>query len=493
MKKFLDSIHVPTWLVMVLGFVLLLRIPSFFEPFSYGDEMIYLALGEGLRQGQILYSQVYDNKPPLLYILAAIAGNVFWFKAILAFWSLATVILFWKLSGVLFPEKPKVQKAATVIFALLTSLPLLEGNIANAENFMIGLSVAAFYILFSKTLNFKNIFASGVLFGLAALFKIPAAFELPVIIVYWTVTSRNLKSETKTIFRNSAYLLLGFISPLLVSFLWFGLFGAVKDYFLAAFAQNFGYLSSWRPDDASKSFFARNFPLLIRGALVLAASLILYLKRFKLSKQFIFLCLWVAFGLFAATLSERPYPHYLLQIAAPASFLFAILLAEKTFEQSLVIIPLAFVFLVPFYYKFWYYSTSAYYLRFLNFALGQTTKESYLGSFGRAVPRNYEIADYLINSTSKKEKVFVWGPDSSAVYALSRRLPPTKFVADYHINDFSDKVTEAGKLKNNPPKFIIILPGAKAFDELMPLLRSSYFLISEIDGAEIWRLRAGTN
>jgi len=98
----LNKIHLPRWIIILLAVVLILRIPTFFEPFSYGDETIYLTLGEGIKQGKVLYKDIHDNKPPLLYILAAIAGNVFWFKTILAFWSLITIVLFWKLAKALF-------------------------------------------------------------------------------------------------------------------------------------------------------------------------------------------------------------------------------------------------------------------------------------------------------------------------------------------------------------------------------------------------------
>ena len=102
MGKFLNKLHLPHWLTILLAVVLVLRIPSFFEPFSYGDEMIYLALGEAIRRGIPLYKGIHDNKPPLLYILAAVAGNVFWFRVILTAWNLVTIVLFWHLMGVLF-------------------------------------------------------------------------------------------------------------------------------------------------------------------------------------------------------------------------------------------------------------------------------------------------------------------------------------------------------------------------------------------------------
>lgn len=144
------KLHTPTWLFLLMFVVLILRIPSFFEPYSYGDEMIYLSLGEAVRQGVPLYKSIHDNKPPLLYIMAALSGSLFWFKAILAIWNLLTIFVFWKLSQRLFPKKIKLQKIATVLLGLLTTLPFLEGNIANAELFMIGPTILAFYLLLGK-------------------------------------------------------------------------------------------------------------------------------------------------------------------------------------------------------------------------------------------------------------------------------------------------------------------------------------------------------
>lgn len=490
-KEFLAKTHTPVWLTILIGIVLLLRIPSFFEPFAYGDEMIYLTLGEGVRQSLTLYKDVYDNKPPLLYLLAAVAGNVFWFKAILGFWSILTLILFWKLTKALFPNKEKLQKISTVIFGLLTTLPLLEGNIANAEIFMIGPIIAAFLLLFTRKLDFKNIFAAGALFGAATLFKMPAAFDLPVIIVYWLLTAGLKRDDLRITLRRSIFLTAGFLTPIALTLIWFYFNSALKDYVLAAFLQNVGYLSSWRPTDVAKPFLLRNLPLLIRALVVAVGVALLFIKRSKLSYKFIFLSLWLLFGLFAVTLSERPYPHYLIQVVPSVSLLLGILISEKTLEQSLAIIPLSLAVLVPAYYSFWYYSTSAYYLRFLRFATRQVSKEVYLSSFGQRVPRNYQIADFVVNSTSKDEKIFVWGPDSSSVYALSRRLPPGKFVADYHITDFSSKEAEAKILANSLPKFIILLPDAPGFPEITRLLRTKYMLISDIQGAEVWR-RAGS-
>jgi hypothetical protein len=481
LKKVLGKLHLPRWLEITLLVVFLLRIPSFFEPFYYGDEMIYLTLGQGIRQGVPLYSGLHDNKPPLLYLLAALAGNVFWFKVILAFWSLATIILFYKLSERLFLKNPGFQKIATLIFSLATTLPLLEGNIANAENFLIGTTLAGLLIVFSKKLNFKNLLLAGMLFSASALFKIPAVFDFAAILVFWLIVSGFKKT-----FKNSLPFLLGFALPITLTFVWFASNSAFKDYLVAAFLQNLGYVSSWRPADVAKPFLVKNLPLLIRAAIVVVSAGILFIFRKKLSRQFLFASLWLVFALFAITLSERPYPHYLLQAAAPVSFLLAMLFTKKTIEQSLTVIPLLIFFAVPVYYKYWHYPTVPYYQNFLQFTLGQKSKIQYFSWFGPNTNRNYQLADFLTKSSLPGEKVFVWSPDAPAVYALSRRLPPIKFVANYHIKDFSSRKEIALDLNQKLPKFMVLTSEAEIFSELDSLLKSKYLLIDNLNGAEIW-------
>ena len=467
MGKILEKIHLPNWLVGVLALVLLLRIPSFFEPYYYGDEMIYLTLGQGVRQGLTLYAQIFDNKPPLLYLTAAIAGNLFWFKVILAFWSLTAVVTFWKLAK---------GKVATLIFALAITLPLLEGNTVNAELFMILPSLLAFYFLLSKTLTPKLLILSGALFGIATLFKVPAAFDLPVIIAFWLFTKQA------NLFKNSVYLALGFAAPILISFIWYFFAGALPEYVRAAFLQNIGYLGSMKPDI--------NIPFFIRMVAVLVGLAAIFIFRKKLSGNFILFCVWTLFSLFAVTLSQRPYPHYLIQVAAPASFLLAMFFKQNSREQAFAVIPLTLIFFIPFFYKFYNYDTLAYYQRFVNFAAGKTNKDAYFKSFSAETPRNYEIANFLATSSHTNERVFIWDSDAPTIYALSRRLSPIKYTVPYHVDDYSNKKEVLDDLSQNPPRFIV-LTDKFPLREIMDLIRQKYILIAQIDDANIYSKISG--
>ena len=67
-------------------------------------------------------------------------------------------------------------------------------------------------------------------------------------------------------------------------------------------------------------------------------------------------------------------------------------------------------------------------------------------------------------------------------------MPPIKYVADYHIKDFSTNDEVINTLTSNLPGFIAILPDSPPFPELSLLLNKNYALTSEFDGAKIWKL-----
>src|SRR3989344_7975990 len=87
--------------ILILLLVIILRIPSLAEPYWYGDEGIYLTLGQALRKGLVFYRDIHDNKPPLLYLLAGLAGNVFYFRLLLLAWFSVTVSVFFRLMHLL--------------------------------------------------------------------------------------------------------------------------------------------------------------------------------------------------------------------------------------------------------------------------------------------------------------------------------------------------------------------------------------------------------
>jgi hypothetical protein len=79
----------------------------------------------------------------------------------------------------------------------------------------------------------------------------------------------------------------------------------------------------------------------------------------------------------------------------------------------------------------------------------------------------------------------MWDPDSAAVYSLSKRLPPIKYVVPYHVNDYSTTGEVAKEIEMNPPKFIILTDNYP-YPELAPLVREDYIEVTRIDNADIY-------
>jgi len=74
LKKLEESVG--CWFLITISFLFfLLRFPSLFEPDWYGDEGIYQVLGLGINAGRLLYRDIFDNKPPLLYLVYSFVNS----------------------------------------------------------------------------------------------------------------------------------------------------------------------------------------------------------------------------------------------------------------------------------------------------------------------------------------------------------------------------------------------------------------------------------
>jgi len=304
-------------LIFLIILAIILRVPSLYEPYWYGDEGIYLVMGQALRKGLVFYRDIHDNKPPLLYLLGAIAGNVFWFRTILMLWFGATIVVFFRLMQVLLPKNIKSWYLSTL--ALILGTTLLEGNVANAEIFMIGPIIAGMLLAFlqktnnkSQASNKKRLLMIGGLFSVAFLFKVPAGFDFGALLLWWIIWKK----------KKLKHILLGFSIPIGLTLIYYRLAGGLERYVRSALLQNIGYLSSWKSSQSG---------LLIRGGILILMLILFYrtAKKFNLSAKVKLIIIWFLMALFGALLSERPYPHYLIQPIVPGVILLSYLIFSK--------------------------------------------------------------------------------------------------------------------------------------------------------------------
>lgn len=480
-----------SWIVIIAAAAFLLRLPSLFEPHRYADEEIYLVLGQAFRKGLVFYRDIHDNKPPFLYLIAALAGNVFWFRFILFLWHGINLIIFWKLAKSLFEKaKPWLTGFTTLLFAIFTTIHSFEGNIANGENFMIMPATLGAYIIWKYRNNWKirPFLIAGFLFAIAFLFKVPIIFDFAGIVLFLVfATKKSFKEKLKSLYSPSLWVLaIGFLLPIIISMVYYYFHGAFEPYFKAALFQNVGYLSSWegaasqaKPPIWQGGLFQRGVVLLFAAGLIIA-----FYK--KLSEAAKFAGFWFIFSLFGALLSGRPYPHYLLEPMAPAVLLLGSIFKEKTLSKFIIFLLLALLPISVYKYKFWHYKSLPYYKNFADFVFGKKGKNEYIGFFNGAV-RNYQVADYVLKNTLAEDKIFVWGTEP-AIYSISNRLPVGRYTVSYHIADFDAWEETIVKLNQEKPPIIVKMTNEpKSFPELDSFLDKNYILVKTINEAEIYQ------
>lgn len=467
--------------ILILIINILLRIPSLFDPVSYGDECIYLTLGNAFNKGLVFYRDIHDNKPPLLYLTAALAGSkLFWFRLITIIWNAINVCLIYKIIKKVL-KKDLAAIIGSGIFAVFTFLP--EGRIANGEIFMI--MPATLGVL----LALKSFwFLSGLCFSFAFLFKVPIAFDFIGLLLAFFVfvlpkkafSKKSLKNTLLVFLKDKRFylILIGFFAPIFLSIVYYTQKGAFTPYVRSALLQNIGYLSSWGET---------NWGLFQRAAILLIMSLLMFRWRQKLGFAFYLPALMTLFGLYGVFLSERPYPHYLMEIAPWAALTLAVLLWKKNSRQLIICFLLIFLTLWGVNkYKFWWYPNIPYYQNFLKFSLGKITKQEFFSFFGEKTLNDYQVAKYLKTRSQPNERVFIWG-DGACIYALAKRIPPGRYTVNYHIYDFNGYSETIQAIEEKNPKIIIILePAGEKFPQLESLLTTNYIQTKEIGKTKIY-------
>lgn len=483
------------WFLIALctGFFIL-RLPSLIEPYWYGDEGIYQVISLALQNGRDLYAEAWDNKPPLLYVVYTIlSGDQFSVRLLSLIFGIVSLIVFFFLSRKLF-DNTRTSIITTTLFALLFGTPYLEGNIANAENFILLPVLTSALLIYKITdlhdepaLQKRNLlFTAGLLLGIAFLLKIVAVFDFIAFFIFMVLTSMKRLRLNKHLFKilvvKSVQLspyIVGFFLPIFCTFLYFTFRGTLPAFIESAFFGNVDYVSY------GNTFIIPQGLLLIKLFVFVCALLIIVFNSYKLSKPLLFISLWIVFALFSAFFSQRPYTHYLL-VLLPSFVLLAgsVSVIHKQYAKIMVSLVLLSIVLIALRYFNVYGVTKTlqYYQNTIQFLSGQKSVADYQAFFDPETPRDYELVSYINNHTDPSDEIFIWG-DSPQIYALTKKLPPGKYTVAYHITEHPGAVEETqAAIDKVQPKFIITLSEAPPLPFYLPAYTGSY----GIKGAAIY-------
>jgi len=107
--------------------------------------------------------------------------------------------------------------------------------------------------------------------------------------------------------------------------------------------------------------------------------------------------------------------------------------------------------------------------------------------FNPQVKNNYEIAKFIKAGSGRDERIFVWG-DEPMIYALSRRLPATKYTVEYHVKEFGAQKATGEKLKEMRPRYVVFWGDGENLPGLAELLKEEYILETKVGEAQVYRL-----
>lgn len=457
----------PLWLnsLFLVAAFFAFRLPSLLEPAWYSDEGTYADVGRAVLRGSALYRDVWDNKPPGMYWLAAavisISGpGALAFALVLALAVGASTLAAWRLGR----QSGGVATAtlAALLVIVLMSLPNLEGDVLNAELIGAAAMLWAVALIASQPRRRWHAVLAGGLVAFACLtkavfvFDIAAALAIPL----WLArSSRKPWRAALPVVRDIAAGIVGFLVAATMLLAATGSVGGLIDVLLH---QDVDYLQLTNGPGGSVltsispgSRAGFTLLLVVRVAVpLLALGLTAWWASARGSFWAAVLAWWLGCDLAAAMVSDRGFPHYVQQAVGPlavgAALLAttvwrrrgagrpaAVLLVALTWPvlELALVLPRAEVALArhrPFppleVDGFRTSQVGEYYRLSWDKLTGSVSQRTYEALFPVDLGRIRAVTDLFKQDASPGDRVFVWGVVHWA-YALSDRVPAGRYVS----------------------------------------------------------------
>jgi hypothetical protein len=499
-------------LLLLGGVFVALRGPSLVEPTWYSDEGTYADVGRALLHGATLYRDVWDNKPPGVYWLAA-AIDAALRPSGRAFAAVLAVIVAGLAAGVwILGDRAGgrwVALGASLLCLILASLPNLEGDLFNAE--LVGAAFVVWAIVLLTGPGARPsprpaaAVAAGVLVGLALLCKGVFVFDLVAVaaVPLWCARAGLLAGDD--VRRRVAVLAAGAAGLLAFALLALAAHGSVGGLLNVLLHQDVNYVVRTNGPGGSVLTGATGHPvldivlLLVRVAVPLGIGGVLaWLWSTRGRVWPAITAGWLAADLAASMVSSREFPHYVLQ-AVPAASLATALLVQAAWVrrgrvpwgalaaliavwpllQAAMLLPRAEVAWVehdPFppleTDSFRAAQLPAYYRLGWQRILGRVSPARYDALFPTDLARLRATVALFDHWAGPRDRVFVWGTIHWS-YALSNRLPAGRYVSlntAYQVDPTAPRRLIA-ELTSQPPAVLVVdVPLTPAAAELLARL-----------------------
>lgn len=510
--------------------LLILRLPSLFFSWWYEDENIYFAIGHALVKGQLLYVDVWDNKPPLLYLIYAGIYKLFKsqilaykiFNLILALWE---VCIFNYILKDVFIFYKKQTFWATFSISVLLGIAF-EGTSLNAENIFVPLILSGFYLVYTELKKFENtgkinsykLVLSGIFWSLAGLTKTQAVLEivaLTFIIIFILIHNKlstvnnQLKLLPQVLKSRELWnfillpllpVLIGYVGLIMfysaqgyLSELSYSLVGFGKDYVQT---KNIPIILGFKLNKLTTGLQIRTVFL---GISLLTCTYLFWKKHIQ--RNFFIIWFWLSATVFIVLIPERSYGHYLLQLLPPGIIFVTFFVSDhlvnrkQITEKLLLVVSVglgAQIILVNFpttFNSLWngYDLVFKYFGNFVQVCFGKKSLMAWRRNYNPSHYENQELLPSKIQElTTPKDKIFLFG-ELPEIYAISDRVNGAKWIAGYHIFEFKvDQEKMYQEILFNKTKLIVIDSNMDSNKKFTNLVSSNYQKILSIRQYDFW-------
>jgi 4-amino-4-deoxy-L-arabinose transferase-like glycosyltransferase len=309
----------PSFLVFTV-----LRLPSFFEPHWYTDEASYVSVAKSLLRGRVLYSQIWNNKPPLQSWTIAAEVRLFGSSEV-GLHLLTYLTGFLALAAVAFAATrllgPRRACVATLLCAVALGLPVIDAELALPESLLIAPVTWAGALLLVRIDPRRDVkesrrlpiwpFVVGALAAAGIAYQQTVVAEAAAFAIVIAVSPRTRWRELLAYAGTVAVITAAWVSVAIATA------GASKVAF-ALVGFYIPYTRSVLPSSGTGVF--------VHIAEVGVAAVLLCVGAFtcrRLPTATWAVLVWAVAALLVAAMAGQPYAHYLTAAAAPVSLAIA--------------------------------------------------------------------------------------------------------------------------------------------------------------------------
>ena len=490
-------------LIVSLLLIIAIRLPYVERAFNSQDVGQIAYSANRAVEGQMLYRDTVDYKPPMALTIFAVTFHLFGksmtaVNVVALLWALAATVLVFLLTHVLFGRTAAV--GAALFYAVFANGDTVSGTAPSYDYWMLPFMVAAVYC-FVRGQGARDkgqrkaawwLFIAGVCSGLAVTSKQHALFNFVAILNTLAFAAWHNRAARRQLIPQVLLMGAGFAAAWLpfVSYFWSQ--GALGAFVSSLSPQhNVGYMGTRTWADALFSACVQFTRQITRDFILWAFALFglahLLISRKESMDQYAIrntqyaslLWLWTFWSFVGVSITKRFYDHYFLQVmpafSVLAGYVWGLCFDAKPFFRQIPRWAMVTVIVLGFLWS----------VRYLH--PRQRLQHAYALLMRQYEPTELEeVGEYVRAHSTPQDTLYVWGWKPEIYYFADRKAPTKWWEWGIESGMWSQIAPE---FKRNKPKFIVVNGTLGGPPEFQDYVRRNYEPDRQIAQFQILRRR----